>query len=98
MPDMHLLNPPATDEIYYLINKYDEFCKMKIVKTLLSSSGDSMLVHYLCAYGYEGDLDDAPTYGTISLHHWNCWLRDSKMTKINNPQEELAFILKYGCK
>lgn len=95
MSDMHLLNPPSSGEIFYMPNTSTCFYKLEVVKTILSESKETMLVEYnICL-----DPINYPKYkstGKISLHAWNCWLRDKAMIKIDSPQEELSFMLKYS--
>jgi hypothetical protein len=93
MTDMHWLNPPSSDEIFLLTDNYS-FNKIKVITTISSESGNSMLVEFKVWYDLLDDEDYY--YDRVSLHHWNCWLKDGKMAKITSPQEELAFIMKHS--
>ena len=94
---MHNLNPPQPGEIYYLSNKFNELVKLEVIELVLGKSGQSMLVEYKLWQGEFSILNEWFVPGKVSLHFWNCWLRDGKMSKINSPQEGLAFIIKHGC-
>lgn len=93
VPNMHLLNPPSPDEIFFLKKKGHSIYKIQVECVL--SDDESMIVDYKIWYDIFEDLDHM-SYGRISLHHWNCWLLNEELVKINSSKEELAYIIKYS--
>ena len=92
---MDILNSLHPDEIYFINNNAGELVKLKIIAVNLTEPG---LVRYKYTFGYDSNIEESIRFGEVSRYAWNIWVGESKMTKINNPQEELAFILKHGCK
>jgi hypothetical protein len=92
---MDILNSPQLDEIYFINNKVGELVKLKIIAANLIEPG---LIRYKYTFGYDSNIEESIRFGEVSVYAWNIWVEDSKMTKINNPQEGLAFILKHGCR
>lgn len=91
------MNVPAIGDVFFISNASTNFDIYKLEVTNVNRQ--ACIIKYkvwrsLLQRGVDLGYDDS--YGEISLSFWYNWLDSGAMTKIGSPQEELAYILKYG--